>query len=421
MTALFEKWVGERTPIFLGTNHLSQELPFSCWYRFKESFSPEIIQQAFVEHPTKVQFCLDPFSGSGTTALTSQFLGVESQSYEVNPFLTDLGKSKVETYDLEALHSAWSKLIINMSYQASAQVDRKEVWLPPTFVQPGKNEKWLFSQSVAEAVFQLREAISHLTDPSAKRLFRVALGASLIENSNVIINGKGRRYRKNWQIRNRNREDLLQGFQFRLQNCLKDIELFGAKSNTPSAVENRDIRDPELELPEYDVSVFSPPYPNSFDYTDVYNVELWMLGYLRNRHDNTLLRNRTLTSHVQVSRQFLSLSNPPEKLTETLEQILEVQKKLWDVRIPKMLETYFFEMSGLLQKLYLSKKVGGRAWIIVGNSQYAGVDVETGQILSEIARDIGFKVLRNEVIRKMRTSPQQGGTPRLGENILVLA
>ena len=237
----------------------------------------------------------------------------------------------------------------------------------------------------------------------------------------MIINGKGRRYRKNWQIRNRNREDLLQSFQFRLQNCLKDIEFFGAKSNTPSAVENRDIRDPELELPEYDVSVFSPPYPNSFDYTDVYNVELWMLGYLRNRHDNARLRKRTLTSHVQVSKQFSSLRTPPEKLTETLEKILEVQEKLWDLRIPKMLETYFFEMSGLLQKLYLSKKVGGRVWIIVGNSQYAGVEVETGQILAEIARDIGFKVLRNKIIRKMRTSPQQGGIPRLGENILVLA
>jgi len=29
-----------------------------------------------------------------------------------------------------------------------------------------------------------------------------------------------------------------------------------------------------------DAAIFSPPYPNSFDYTDVYNLELWVLGYL---------------------------------------------------------------------------------------------------------------------------------------------
>ena len=37
-----------------------------------------------------------------------------------------------------------------------------------------------------------------------------------------------------------------------------------------------------LKIGPHDLAVFSPPYPNSFDYTDVYNVELWAMGYLRN-------------------------------------------------------------------------------------------------------------------------------------------
>ena len=39
----------------------------------------------------------------------------------------------------------------------------------------------------------------------------------------------------------------------------------------------------------WDLAIFSPPYPNSFDYTDVYNVELWMLGYLRSSNDNRII------------------------------------------------------------------------------------------------------------------------------------
>ena len=133
-----------------------------------------------------------------------------------------------------------------------------------------------------------------------------------------------------------------------------------------------------------------------------------------------------LTS-LKISEWHDSQKKPSSKLRKFLQERIEKAnarcrkeltreeqlKKLWELKISKMLATYFFEMSGLLQKLHLSKKVEGRVWIVVGNSQYAGVEVETGQILAEIARDIGFKVLRNEVIRKMRTSPQQGGTPRL--------
>ncbi|MGJ8546324.1 MAG: hypothetical protein ACSHWZ_12845 [Sulfitobacter sp.] len=399
---------------------MSQELPFSSWYRFKEAFSPEIVQQAIAEHPTKVQLCVDPFSGSGTTALTSQFLGVESKSYEVNPFLADLGLAKVERYDLQAVRSAQSWLMDRIEGQSMSGVEYPELWLPPTFVEPGKNGKWLFDTEVAEIVFQLRHVISLLGDRSTERLFRVILGACLIENSNVVINGKGRRYRKNWQTRTRGRNDLISCFQTKLEICLRDIENFDCKWKTPCALENRDIRDQQLEFPPYDVSIFSPPYPNSFDYTDVYNVELWMLGYLKSRDDNTLLRKSTLTSHVQVSKLFSSLARPPATLSQTVQKIEDSQDKLWDKRIPRMLETYFFEMSQLLEKLLVSKKVGGRVWIVVGNSQYVGVEVQTAQILAEIAQGLGFKVLRNEVSRKMRTSPQQGGAPRLGEAILVL-
>jgi DNA modification methylase len=420
VTALFEKWIGERTPIFLGTNHMSQELPFSSWYRFKEAFSPEIVHQAIAEHPTNVQLCVDPFSGSGTTALTSQFLGVASKSYEVNPFLADLGLAKLERYDLQAVRSAQSWLMDSIASQSLSDVEQPELWLPPTFVEPGKNGKWLFNKEVAGITFKLRHIISKLEDRSIERLFRVILGACLIENSNVVINGKGRRYRKNWQNREKGRNDLITSFQAKLEICLSDIENFGCKWKTPSTLENCDIRDPHLEIPPYDVSIFSPPYPNSFDYTDVYNVELWMLGYLKSRDDNTLLRKSTLTSHVQISKSFSSLATPPAALSETVRKIEDSRDKLWDRRIPRMLETYFFEMSQLLEKLFASKKAGGRVWIVVGNSQYVGVEVETAKILADIAQGHGFKVLQNRISRKMRNSPQQGGAPRLGEAILVL-
>jgi len=421
MTALFDKWIGERTPVFLGTNHLSQDLPFSSWYRFKEAFSPEIVRQAIVDHPTKVETCIDPFSGSGTTALTAQFLGVPSTSFEVNPFLVDLGRAKTEYYDIKELRPSLHSVIQSTRDHENSCDRNGGTWLPETFVEPGKNGKWLFNADVAHQIFRLRDGISRLQDPTLRRLFEIILGSSLIENSNVVINGKGRRYRKSWQQRPKTKYDLIDTLQTRAERCFVDIESFNAKSATPAKIELQDVRDKDLRFPEFDVSVFSPPYPNSFDYTDVYNVELWMLGHLNNRNRNVELRKQTLTSHVQISRTFARLVDQPALLTETIAQLQIQQDRLWDKRIPRMIETYFFEMSNLLENLSKSKKPNGRVWIVVGNSQYAGVEIETGRILADIAKGLGYTVVKNDISRKLRTSPQQGGSPRLGEAILVLA
>lgn len=421
MTALFDKWIGERTPVFLGTNHQSQDLPFSSWYRFKEAFSPEIVRQAIVDHPTQVETCIDPFSGSGTTALTAQFLGVPSTSFEVNPFLADLGRAKTEHYDPKELRSYFYSVIQSARDGESSCVRNSGPWLPETFVEPGRNGKWLFNADVSHQVFCIREGISRLQDPKLERLFLVILGSSLIENSNVVINGKGRRYRKNWQQRPKTKYDLINTLQTRAERCFVDIESFNSKTTTLAKIKLQDVRDADLRFPDFDVSVFSPPYPNSFDYTDVYNVELWMLGYLNNRNQNAELRKRTLTSHIQISKTFARLADQPVLLTETVAKLQARQEHLWDKRIPRMIETYFFEMSSLLGKLSKSKKPRGRVWIVVGNSQYAGIEVKTGRILAEIAQAQGYTIVKNEVSRLMRTSPQQGGSPRLGETILVLA
>lgn len=421
MTALFDKWIGERTPVFLGTNHRSQDLPFSSWYRFKEAFSPEIVKHAIVDHPTKVETCIDPFSGCGTTALTAQFLGIPSTSYEVNPFLADLGRAKTENYDFRELRSSFYSVIQSARDHENSCDSNSGPWLPETFVEPGKNGKWLFNADVARQVFQLRDGISRLQDPILRRLFGIILGSSLIENSNVVINGKGRRYRKSWQHRPKTKYDLIDTLQTRAERCFVDIESFNSKSTTLARIELQDVRDEDLCFPDFDVSVFSPPYPNSFDYTDVYNVELWMLGYLNNRNQNVELRKQTLTSHVQISKTFARSVDQPALLTETVARLQDQRERLWDKRIPRMIETYFFEMSNLLEKLSKSKKPNGRVWIVVGNSQYAGVEIETGRILAEIAEGLGYTVVKNDVSRKLRTSPQQGGSPRLGEAILVLA
>lgn len=166
--------------------------------------------------------------------------------------------------------------------------------------------------------------------------------------------------------------------------------------------------------------MFSPPYPNSFDYTDVYNVELWTLGYLSSRTDNTTLRTATLCSHVQIARQFQPAPGGSATLDRTLARLVRQRPSLWDRRIPEMVGGYFADMAVVLKGVREGLAARGLAWIVVGDSRYSTVRVRTGRILAELAQSTGWSLQAVEPCRSMRASAQQGGRRELSETLLVL-
>jgi hypothetical protein len=170
-----------------------------------------------------------------------------------------------------------------------------------------------------------------------------------------------------------------------------------------------------------DIVIFSPPYPNSFDYTDIYNLELWMLGYLSCRNDNTALRKATVRSHVQVKRDFSVAELPSRELKRAYSLLCRRRSDLWDGNIPEMVAAYFGDMHTILRQVKRKLRRGGRAFLAVGNSKYAGVVVDTASILTELAPSVGFNFCRAEAIRSMRSSAQQGGRRELSESLIVLA
>ena len=110
------------------------------------------------------------------------------------------------------------------------------------------------------------------------RLARILLGSILVDCSNVIINGKGRRYRGKWQERRVTRDDVFARFEAAVARAVEDLNGFDERWDSTHQVFTADARSHLTAIPTCDLAIFSPPYPNSFDYTDVYNLELWMLG-----------------------------------------------------------------------------------------------------------------------------------------------
>lgn len=314
----FDDWTQQRLVPSLGTNIGAHELPFQSWRHFKEAFAPELIARAVDNSHLPIKRCIDPFGGSGTTSLACQFLKIHPVTIEVNPFLADLIEAKLVSYDTDALARDLGAIVRGSKLRADDAVFGR---LPLTFVEPGVSGRWIFDRSIASRIAALLRAIEALTSEQHRRFFRVLLGGILVDVSNVVVSGKGRRYRRGWQGRNLHPRTVDELFCDAAQRAIGEVHRFGRRACCTYDVLRGDARELLKTTPPCELAVFSPPYPNSFDYTDVYNLELWVLGYLADSPSNRALRQSTLCSHVQVARENSAQRAGSGSLSATLNKL----------------------------------------------------------------------------------------------------
>jgi hypothetical protein len=269
-------------------------------------------------------------------------------------------------------------------------------------------------------ILALRTGLSAVEDEDARRMLRVLLGSILIEASNVVVNGKGRRYRGSWERRIVTADDVDRLFDEAVARAARDLKEFSGRTRAGVSIIRGDTRTRLKEAGPADVAVFSPPYPNSFDYTDVYNLELWVLGYLDDAASNRSLRLSTLRSHVQVSWPGGGTNIMSATLAATLEKLNGVRQRLWNPNLVPMVEAYFQDMAIVLTNLREQLVPGGRAIMVAGDSCYGDVRVDVGAIFSELGTELGYKSVETNSMRSMRSSAQHGGRAELTESCIVL-
>lgn len=402
------------------TNQNGKYTAFQRWFHFKEAFSPAFVSAAIGSLGFRPRHILDPFGGSGTSAITSQLLSLDATTVEVNPFLADVIKAKVSTLTAEKLRSAEADFRAMLSSTPS-DLSLLTQW-PATFVESEEKERWIFPLGVARRLSQYLVSIQKIEDEQVQRFFRVVLGAILVDCSNVYVNGKGRRYRSSWKENQPTAQQLDEKFANQFQTSFEDVLRFEKRPRSNIRVINDDSRSALAQINEpVDLIVFSPPYPNSFDYTDIYNVELWVLGYIGNSADNRKLRTETLRSHVQIRRDYEMPIAHSSKLTQTLDELNAHRETLWDADIPAMVGAYFRDLERVLEHCKRLLTPVGKVMMVVGDSRYASVRIDVATILEEIAIEMGFGKVTSREVRQMRSSAQQGGHLQLAESIVELS
>src|SRR6185369_16338854 len=224
----------------------------------------------------------------------------------------------------------------------------------------------------------------------------VLLASILPEIGNTFKDGKCVRYKKDWQRRRLSTQHVIDRFFARCDLINSDIDYIEERKETAASNASLCIRASAIEslssfrTNSIDAVITSPPYLNSFDYTDVYMPELWALGFVKSYEDVRRLREKTLRSHVQVKWQ-LERHELGRTIARLVREVVGDGAEIWNSVIPEMIAGYFIDLRQILFELSRIIRPDGNLCVVVGTSSYNGVAIPTDLVLAGIANDLGFK------------------------------
>jgi hypothetical protein len=393
-------------------------LPRHRWYYYKEGFSPNLVEKAIeLSGIEKDDIILDPFNGSGTTTLASSLNNYRSIGIEVNPFTSFLSKAKAKNVDAEKLNKAKEFILDNAKEGGESLLKGYS-----TFSETKKNTKWLFNDTVLDTFTGGWLASKRLESYNLRNVIQLALIVSAMQNCNATRDGKCLRYRENWKNNEYSKDTFLASLQTNFSIMSEDIEKFPIfrqpkilKGDARKILVNSDIDN-------FKLCITSPPYLNTFDYTDIYRPELFLGEFVKDNDALYKLRLNTIRSHIQAKWPAPSTSDFGELYQSSINHIIKNEKNLMNKNIPVMIQAYFEDMLNILKLLRKKAEKSAQLWMIVSNSAYADKEIQVDLIIAEMADLANWKlkevgVLREIKRRKTKYSPHINV---LRESVIIL-
>ncbi len=323
---------------------------------------------------------LDPFCGSGTTAIEAMLLGRNALSVDIDPFARLLISVKTEEYKMEDF--CLIDRVVN-GLKNTKKSDIKLHWIP----QIPNIKKWFCETSIVQLSF-----IKWYIDENCKENCKVknylyvVLAGIIRKCSNADeVSPKpyiSTRYPKIPEVP----MEIFFKYEEMYRKAITEYSEVVSQFNNKSIVmESNDARIINAKS-EIDAAVTSPPYINAYDYVRSLKFEDMWLGLAT---DSELRTNRKSYIGTEIVGSFydeFEYANQSEILRPITSAIAEV-----DAKRAKMVNTYFEDMSKNLIAVKEALKQGGYYTIVVGDSNIRGQVIPTAKVLQEIAEKNGYK------------------------------
>jgi DNA modification methylase len=377
----------------LGVFGSNRTRPFHRWYPFVEGYSAELVERALAG-PAPDGAVLDPFGGSGTTALAAAMLGRDSVFAEVNPYLAWIAEVKINQARVVAdTPGAPAELRSLAAEVASGDLPTVEHDHP---LLAADRMRGYFPGEVATTVLELLGLIDKALTGATREVARLAVATSLVPASQMV---------RRTDLRKRIPSDpppieLRPAVAQRLRDFADDIERHGHKLAGSAVHIATDVRAPWIQQPKVSVIVTSPPYLNGTNYCRNTKLELLALGFMNGESGLKDLRTASISAGINNVSKRRAVATEIDCVEPIAKQLDAVA---YDIRIPTLVRSYFADMQQVFAQVRRHALLGARMYFDIGDSRYCGVHVPTHSLLHQIAETQGWRCLDEEVIRSRRS------------------
>ena len=367
------------------------------WLRLTPAYSVKLVSE-ILDGGKYAASVLDPFSGTGTTALCAAYLGLRGTGLEINPFLVWFSSAKSKQYSPSTIQQA-RELGRSISFALSSP--RSPRCDPP----PIHNISRWWNERELDFLCRLKACICDAApDGSEERdLLLVAFCRTVITLSNAAFN------HQSMSFKNKDTSPRLFDVQCDHSDVFRKELTFvldGAADNPPTTphILTGDARQSSRYLRDkYDVLITSPPYPNNYDYADATRLEMSFLreiegwGCLQDKVRRHLIRS--CSQHVPEKAVNLQAVLSYPELEPIRAEITEVCEKLSDIRQTKggrktyhlMVACYFADLAKVWHALRRVCQSPSKVCFVIGDSAPYGVYVPVVPWLGTLATTAGFK------------------------------
>lgn len=339
------------------------------------------------QHKDRVLNVLDPFMGSGTTAVETVISGNIPYGLEMDPFARMVAEVSSSIYNEEEIAEivATNKKICQ----------DWESFNPERIPNLTGIERW-FKNDDLEKLLKLKSAIISLADEKYRNFFLVTFAdaikpVSLMERQSLkpYISTKFTKETK----------DVGESFSYSFNAHLSSLIAMSSTQRTKQSIRwiGNDATDFDIDG-LIDIAISSPPYINALDYTRCIKIESSLCGTLDNNKANQLRmlqvgheRRRNQDINTEVCSHF----------DKYFKQILEKDGQRAQTSL-----AYFNDIYKNLQCVYKALKDKGEYHVIIGDNTIRNIDIPTHSIITELAKTIGFNVFGyyKYIIKDHRTS-----------------
>ncbi len=395
------------------------------WYRFVLSFPPHLVQEYLEKFEvTPAMTVLDPFCGTATTIVECKKQGLPSVGIEANSMAHFASATKV-SWNINAarlLETGEAIAARTIQHLDGETRDRELRELPPD------SRRIILTNSISPLpLHKTLVLLEHIEESGCAPLepyFKIALASALVGPIGNLRFGPEVGVSKN------HKTDALvvQAWLENVRVIAADLPVLRELANVPATAYHADARNvPTLIEPNsIDVVITSPPYPNEKDYTRTTRLESVLLGFLNSRAELRALKKSLLRSNTRnvykgdSDDEWIAHHGEIQRLAAEIEaRRVEMGKTSgFEKLYHKVTKLYFGGMARHLSALKMVLKPGARLAYVVGDqASYLRVMIRTGQLLAEIAENLGYEVVSIDLFRT-RIATTTG--EQLREEVVIL-